>query len=53
MLILISRTMLRSIIGPSDGLKVLVPFYKVFSSILKASYIIFGLLARYFIVALV
>jgi hypothetical protein len=45
--------MLGPIIGPSNGLRVLVSFYKVFSFILKISYIIFSSLARYFIVALV
>jgi hypothetical protein len=53
MFILISRIILGPIIGPSDGLGVLVPFYRVFSSILKASYIISSLLARCSIVALV
>jgi hypothetical protein len=53
MFILISRTILGPIIGPSDSLEVLVPPYKVSSSALKVSYIIFSLLARYFIVALV
>jgi hypothetical protein len=45
--------MLRSIIGPNKGLKVLVPSYKMSSSTLEASYIIFSSLARCFIVALV
>jgi hypothetical protein len=53
MLILISRIMLGPTIGSSDSLKVLVPFYRVSSSILKISYIISSLLAYYFIVALV
>jgi hypothetical protein len=45
--------MLGPIIGPSDSLGVLVPPYRVSSSILKAFYIISSLLTRCFIVALV
>jgi hypothetical protein len=51
--ILIFRIILGSIIGPSDSLGVLVPPYRVSSSTLKAFYIIFSLLARCSIVALV
>jgi hypothetical protein len=53
MLILISRIILELTIGPSDNLRVLMPPYKVSSSTLKASYIIFSLLVYYSIVALV
>jgi hypothetical protein len=53
MFILISRIILGPIIGPSNSLGVLVPPYRVSSSALKASYIVFSLLARRFIVALV
>jgi hypothetical protein len=45
--------MLGPIIGPSDGLGVLVPPYRVSGSALEASYIIFSSSARRFIVALV
>jgi hypothetical protein len=45
--------MLGPTIGPSDSLGVLVPPYRVFSSALKASYIIPSSLARCSIVALV
>jgi hypothetical protein len=53
MLILISRIILGPTIGPSDGLKVLVPPYKVSGSTLKTSYIVSSLLTRRFIIALV
>jgi hypothetical protein len=45
--------MLGPTIGPSDSLGVLVPPYRVSSSTLEASYIIFSLLAYCSIVALV
>jgi hypothetical protein len=53
MLILISRIILGPTIGPSDGLGVLVPPYKVSGSTLKASYIVPSLLTRRSIIALV